>query len=102
MVPSRKRRGLDDYSTLCEFQNSSNSRKSGLSGIDSSPLLNCEEDFDPLLRRQIPTSQNVRGIGLRKGFKAECSFLHRFTILACLESPYRNTGSPINVASPAA
>ena len=70
------------YSTLREFKHSTNSRKSGLSGIGSTPLLNCEEDVDPLLRRQIPTRQNVRRIGLRKGFEDGCYFLHRFTSLA--------------------
>ena len=63
-------------STLFEFKHSTNSRKSRLSGIRRTPLLDREEDFDALFRSHFAALLRIDCVGLSMRFEDANHFLH--------------------------
>ncbi|MCU1329591.1 MAG: hypothetical protein JWN34_4961 [Bryobacterales bacterium] len=63
------------YSTLFEFNNSTNSRRSLVQGIWMSPLSQSEEQVAPLLRRQLQAEKRIRGVGVFEALEySDCPF----------------------------
>lgn len=78
---------------MFEFKHSTNSRKSCVSGIPQTPLLDSEEEFHSLFGSHGFPLEYLGSVGLLKTIEDADGFLHNFQFIAptgCCRMPARH------------